>query len=128
VWEEVARKDYPTRVAHRSHHWSLILEDGYLRPMSRQMIHLIPLDGLADTWGGRGKAGVFVLPPDIKLYQSPRGGLLGALTPIPVKHLECALSTDGVRQRDCACNKCTGREPAVVEYRGRPDCGCCKDL
>jgi RNA:NAD 2'-phosphotransferase (TPT1/KptA family) len=111
VWVEVDPKDYPERVAHRSNHWTHILSDGHLRPMSRQMIHLLPLERLADehSWGRRGKAGVFVLPPGTKLYQSPQGGLLGALDPIPVDSLECALET-GVVASSCACNNCTARD------------------
>jgi RNA 2'-phosphotransferase, Tpt1 / KptA family len=112
VWEEVADKDYPERVAHRSHHWTVILSDGNLRPMSRQMIHLLPLDKLndKDMWNVRGQVGVFVLPPGTKLYRSPQGGLLGALEPIPVTKLECALDVLGFESpRDCACNGCSGR-------------------
>jgi RNA:NAD 2'-phosphotransferase (TPT1/KptA family) len=112
VWMELDPKDYPERVAHRSNHWTHILSDGHLRPMSRQMIHLLPLNLFDKNWGRRGKVGVFVIPPGTKLYQSPQGGLLGAVDPIPVKHLECALEMMGIvdRQRDCACNNCTARD------------------
>jgi RNA:NAD 2'-phosphotransferase (TPT1/KptA family) len=111
VWVEVDPKDYPERVVHRSNHWTHILSDGYLRPMSRQMIHLLPLERFDKNWGRRGKVGVFVIPPGTKLYQSPQGGLFGALDPIPVNSLECAEEMEIVsQQRDCACNNCTARD------------------